>query len=237
MATAVRLVDKQHEAENVTSFLFEPEAPIAYQAGQYLRYTLPHPDADDRGIARTFTIASFPTEPTIRISTRLSAPPSSFKQALARLEPDAMLQASGPNGRFVYTETDQPAVFIAGGIGITPFRSILGDLCARGVRASVVLLYSNRTSDVPFRAFLDDLGRVWPELHIVYTVTQPSQDWHGPTGRIDAAFITRHTRDLPQPLFLVSGPTGLVQAMRAVLAEIEVDTSRVKYEAFPGYDR
>ena len=237
MTITLRLADKQHEAENVTSFLFEPQAPISYQAGQYLRYTLPHPSADNRGITRTFTIASFPAESTVRIATRLSTPSSSFKQALAALEPGALLEASGPSGRFVYSETDTLAVFIAGGIGITPFRSILGDLATRRVRAQVTLLYSNRTPDIPFRAFLDGLVNDWPELRIVYTVTQPNEDWHGPTGRIDGAFIKRCAENLTQPVFFVSGPTGLVEAMRATLADIGVDAARVKHEAFPGYDR
>ena len=238
MATTLRLVDKQQEPENVTSFLFAPETPITYQAGQYLRYTLPHPDADNRGVARTFTIASFPAEPTIRIATRLSAPGSSFKHALASLKPGATVEASGPSGRFIYSETDRPALFIAGGIGITPFRSILGDLFARGVRSSVMLLYSNRTSEIPFRSFFDALQPDWPELRLVYTLTRPTEDWTGPRGRIDAEFLRKINQhvDLADPVFFVSGPSALVEAMRSTLSEIGVDAGRVKYEAFPGYD-
>jgi ferredoxin-NADP reductase len=237
VTTTLRLVDKQHEAENVTSFLFEADEPTTYQAGQYFRYTLAHPEPDNRGIARTFTIASFPAEPSIRIATRLSTPCSSFKRALAGLQPGAILEASGPSGRFVYAETDAPVVLVAGGIGITPFRSILGDLASRRVHPRVVLLYSNRTVDIPFRAFLDGLVSGWPELEIVYAVTQPNQEWRGPTGRIDGAFIKRCVPGLAQALFFVSGPTGLVEAMRATLAEIGVEASRIKHEAFPGYDR
>ena len=235
--SVVRFVQKQHEAENAASFLFEPEVPINYQAGQYLRYTLQHPDADNRGVTRSFTIASFPAEPTLRITTRLSTPPSTFKQALMRLAPGAVLEASGPYGRFVHAETDRPAVFIAGGIGITPFRSILGDLASRKIRARITLLYSNRTLDIPFRPFFDALVPDWPELQLVYTVTQPTEDWQVPSGRIDGAFINRCVVDLAQQQFFVSGPTGLVQAIRATLAEIGVEAGRVKHEAFPGYDR
>jgi glycine betaine catabolism B len=235
--STVHFVQKQHEAENATSFLFAPERPISYQAGQYLRYTLQHPDADSRGVVRSFTIASFPAEPTLRITTRLSTPPSTFKLALMGLEPGAVLEASGPYGRFVHTETDRPAVFIAGGIGITPFRSILGDLASRKVRAPITLLYANRTSDIPFRAFCDALVSGWPELRIVYTVTQPKEDWQGATGRIDGAVIKRCVPNLAEQQFFVSGPTGFVEAMRTTLAEIGVDASRVKHEAFPGYDR
>jgi ferredoxin-NADP reductase len=235
--TALRLVQKHHEAENASSFLFEPEAPIRYEAGQYLRYTLPHTNPDNRGVARSFTIASFPAEPNIRVTTRLSEPPSTFKQALAHIEPGAILEANGPFGRFVYGQTDTPAVFIAGGIGITPFRSIIGDLASRKVRARITLLYSNRTADIPFRAFFDTLMPDWPELSVVYTVTQPPEDWQGPRGRIDTTFIEQHVANLDHPLFFVSGPTALVQAMRGTLSEVGVHPSRVKHESFPGYDR
>src|SRR5262245_18347642 len=235
--TALRLVQKHHEAENASSFLFEPEAPISYEAGQYLRYTLSHANADNRGVARSFTIASFPAEPNIRVTTRLSVPSSTFKQALAHMEPGTILQANGPFGRFVYGEIDTPAVFIAGGIGITPFRSIIGDFASRRVHPTITLLYSNRTADIPFRAFFDTLMPDWPQLSVVYTVTQPPDDWQGPRGRIDAAFIEQHVAQLDHPLFFLPGRTALVEAMRGTLSEVGVDPRRVKHESFPGYDR
>jgi glycine betaine catabolism B len=230
-------VRRQHEAENVTSFFFRPEPPLRYQAGQYLRYTLPHPHADARGITRSFTLASYPAEPLLRLTTRLSTPPSTFKQALAGLEPGAGLEASGPFGRFVYAPTALPLVFIAGGIGITPFRSILGELASSRERPTITLLYSNRTADIPFRSFLDALVPDWPALRLVYTVTGADPDWRGARGRIDGAFIRRELPDPAGTLFFVSGPTGLVDAMRATLAELGVEPGRIKFEAFPGYDR
>jgi ferredoxin-NADP reductase len=72
---------------------------------------------------------------------------------------------------------------------------------------------------------------------VVLTVTRPGPEWRGPRGRIDAAFIRQHVPDLARPDFYVSGPTGLVSAMRATLAEMGVDAGRIKHEAFPGYDR
>ncbi len=134
MATALRFVRRQHKAENATTFYFEPETPLAYQAGQYLNYTPPHPNPDNRGVTRSFTLSSFPEEPLLSLTTRLSTPRST---ALAGLEPDAVLEANGPFGSFVCRQTDLPLAFIAGGIGVTPFRSILGNLAARRTRASV----------------------------------------------------------------------------------------------------
>jgi ferredoxin-NADP reductase len=237
MRLALRFVHQQHEAENGTSFFFQPESPLTFRAGQYLRYMLPHADPDTRGISRSFSIASSPDEPLLRLTTRLSTPPSTFKQALARLHPGAMVDASGPFGQFVYPESDVPTVFIAGGIGITPMRSILGDLASRNVRLRSTLFYSNASQDIPFRTWLDGLAEDWPELRVIYTVTRPAPEWKGPTGRIDAAFIKQYVPDVAPSLFMVSGPTPLVDAMRATLADVGVDPDQVKHEAFPGYDR
>lgn len=237
MTLPLRFVHQRHEAENATSFFFQPEAPLIFQAGQYLRYTLPHADPDSRGISRSFSIASSPGEPLLRLTTRLSAQPSTFKQSLARLQPGAIVDASGPFGHFVYPESDIPAVFIAGGIGITPMRSILGDLASRKAGTRSTLLYSNATQDIPFRTWLDAVAADWPELQVIYTVTRPGPEWKGLTGRIDATFLRQHVPDLAPSLLLVSGPTALVDAIRATLADLDIDPGRVRYEGFPGYDR
>jgi glycine betaine catabolism B len=232
----LRLLCQQHETENARSFLFQPDPRIEYQAGQYLRYTLSHPDADDRGMSRSFTIASAPAEP-LMLTTRLSSPPSSFKRALAALSPGDVLEATGPQGQFVYPQADPRAVFIAGGIGITPFRSILGDIAARNGQAKITLLYSNRTPEMLFRQYLDNLAVGWPDLEVVYLVTQPTSEWNGRVGRIDAAALREYVPDLATTMFYVSGPTGMVQSMRMILDEVGVEPGRVKHEVFPGYDR
>jgi ferredoxin-NADP reductase len=237
MATRLRFVRRQHEAENATTFYFEPDSPLAYTAGQYLNYTLPHPNPDNRGTRRSFTLSSFPEEPLLSLTTRLSTPRSSFKAALSELEPGAELEANGPHGRFVSPQPVRPLALIAGGIGVTPFRSILGDLAARRIRANIVVLYSNGTSDIPFHGFLDGLAASWPELRLVYTVTGPDPSWHGLTARIDGDFIRQQVPDLERTHFFTSGPAGLVEAMRANLAGIGIPRDRITYEAFPGYDR
>jgi ferredoxin-NADP reductase len=236
MTHRLRFVGKHSETDGVVSFQFEPESTLEFQAGQYLRYTLPHPDPDARGTSRSFTIASAPSEPLLRLTTRYSTLPSTFKQALASMVLGTVVDASGPHGQFVYRDADAPAVLIAGGIGITPFRSILGDLGARQPRAGTTLLYSNASTEIPFRAFFDNLAAEWPRLHVVYTVTRPTANWRGPTGRIDAEFIQHHVPDPSSQAYFVCGPTALVDSMRATLTEIGVDASRIKHEGFPGYE-
>lgn len=112
-------------------------------------------------------------------------------------------------GQLVYVETDTPAVVIAGGIGISPFRAILGDLAARKLHARCTLPYSSASADIPFRTYFDSLMTEWPELRVAYTVTRPSPAWRGPTGRIDSDFVTDYMPDVARPLFFMCGPMGL----------------------------
>jgi ferredoxin-NADP reductase len=237
MTIHLRFVECRREAKDTTSFLFQPEPPFDFRAGQYLQFTLPHPQPDERGSSRSFSIASSPREPLIRITTRLSRDGSSFKRALAELRPGAILEARGPFGDFVYSESEIAPVFVAGGIGITPIRSILDDLACRRPRVSATLLYSNATQEIPFRADLDALMAGWPELHVAYTVSRAEKNWHGHTGRIDARIIEEYVPDLAGSRFFVAGPGPMVAALRAILAGMGVDTGHVKSEDFPGYER
>jgi ferredoxin-NADP reductase len=236
MTHQLHFVRRESEAENINSFYFEPQPELAFTAGQYLSCTLPHAKVDDRGLERAFTIASAPSERLVRVTTRLSERPSSFKSALLDLQQGDSIEVDGPFGDFVLRDDDTHAVFIAGGIGITPFRSIIGDLASTGQRRRITLLYSNSTTDIAFRPFLDDLARRWPELSVVYTVTRAGSDWDGPRRRIDAEFIGRYVPAADAATFYVCGPTPMVSAVRSTLAEAGVDRTQVVYETFPGYE-
>lgn len=230
------LTARRREGEACESFQFQPERPFTFEAGQYLRYTLDHPEPDNRGATRFFTIASAPTEGFVMLTTRFSTPGSSFKRALRTLEEGAVLEAAGPSGRFVYADGERPAVFIAGGIGITPFRSILVDLASRHHEPDITLLYANSTPDIPFRALFDDLAAKSPSLTIAYTVSQPDPDWRGWVGRIDERCIREHVQLASLPTFYVSGPKSMVEATAATLRTIGVEAQSIKQDFFPGYD-
>jgi ferredoxin-NADP reductase len=154
---------------------------------------------------------------------------------LLHLAPGSTLDASGPHGAFVLRDDHRPLVLVAGGIGITPFRSMLSELFASLDPRNITLLYSNATPDIPFRSFLDHLASCWPKLRVVYTVTRPSAGWDGPTGRIDAAFIRHNVPATHGAIFYVCGPTGLVDSIRSLLIMSGVDARQIVDEAFPGY--
>ena len=236
MSTALLFAGKRHDADDVTSFFFLTRPPFVFLPGQFLDLRLEHPDADARGTSRPFTIASAPSEPLLRITTRIRGLPSTFKQALSRLVPGDVVDASGPYGEFVCADPRGPVVFIAGGIGITPFRSMLAELAARRRRPAITLLYSNASQDIPFRAFFDGLQPAWPELRLAYTVTRPLPRWGGPIGRIDARFIRANVANMNASRFFVCGPSGFAAAIAGTLHDLGIPDGRIKREGFPGYE-
>jgi len=229
----LRFVRHQRHPRDAVSFFFEPALPLTFQAGQYLLVELPHRDPDDRGTSRAFTIASSPTEQLVRLTTRLGDRPSTFKQALRRLRPGARVAASGPHGDFVHAPLDAPALFIAGGIGITPFRSMLGDYAARSRQAPVTLLYSSSTPEWLFSDLFDGLASA-SRLRVAYTLSRPTPGWYGRVGRIDADLIREHLDDAAH--VYACGPTAMVESIGAVLTDLGIPAERIKTETFPGYD-
>src|SRR5712691_9034012 len=161
----------KQEASETFSFIFAPEEPLQWKAGQLLRYVLDHPDPDDRGVERFFTIASAPHEKHVMLTTRFAAKSSSFKKALRRLRPGDAIEAHDLEGDFVVDDPEKTFVFIAGGIGITPYRAILLDLDYNKKPLNVQLLYANHDNDFPYRKELDALEGRHPEFRIDYVVS------------------------------------------------------------------
>lgn len=219
------------------SFFFTPTPQFDFQAGQFLYYTIPHLKPDERGVSRYFTIASAPFEPDIILTTRFTADhPSTFKQALKNLPIGHKVAAEGPGGLFIYQDPTQPAVFMAGGIGITPFRAILMDLNQKDLDAPIVLLYANRTPDIPYKKLFDELAPKHPHLKIVYTIDQPTPNWTGEIGKIDENFIKKHVPDWSERTYYVSGPKPMVLAIGYMLEGMGLSKNQVKHDFFPGYE-
>src|SRR5690348_15477044 len=144
------LIEKENLVDNIWAFRFKPGEPLIWEAGQYIRVELAHDNPDNEGSKRWFTNSAAPYEGIVQITTRVTE--STFKQALSRLEPgdDSLQLVENPEGDFVWQETGKPLVFIAGGIGVTPFRSILKQRVHEGLPLNVTLVYGSRTPDVPF---------------------------------------------------------------------------------------
>jgi ferredoxin-NADP reductase len=217
----------KQEASDTFSFIFAPEEPLQWKAGQLLRYVLDHPNPDDRGLERFFSIASAPHEEHVMLTTRFASKSSSFKKALKNLRRGDAVEAHDLEGDFVVDHRKKTFVFIAGGIGITPFRAILLDLEHNKKPLNVQLLYANRDNDFPYRKELEALRRRHPEFRIDYVVSP---------NRIDEKSIPQLVPDIQKPMFYVSGPEPMVESMDKTLKKIGVSKKRIKNDFFPGYE-
>jgi ferredoxin-NADP reductase len=222
------LIAQHPESDDVTSFKFRSDAPLRWQAGQFLQYTLPHQDVDDRGASRYFTIASAPFETDVMLTTRFASErSSSFKRALGQLRVGATIEASDPDGDFVVDDPSREHVLIAGGIGITPFRAMLLDLDHQNLPINATLVYASRSPAFVYRAELDGLAVRHPHLVIRYLVSP---------ARVTETSIRDVAADLAKPTFHVSGPEPFVEALGTMLAGLGVPDAHVKRDYFPGYD-
>jgi ferredoxin-NADP reductase len=225
------LVAKRFETADVMSFIFKGfngDVPLTWQAGQFLSYALPHPDPDDRGITRYFTIASAPFEGHVMLTTRFaSGRSSSFKRALRQLPAGAAVEVGEPDGDFILGDPNGEHILLAGGIGVTPFRAILLDLDHSGLPINATLLYANRTPDFVYKDEIDRLAGRHAGLVVRYLVS--------PT-RITEASIRGVAPDLAKPIFNVSGPEPFVESLEGMLAGLGVPEANVRRDYFPGYD-
>ncbi len=223
----VTLKRKIQEAVDVYSFIFEPGEEIKWKPGQYISYKIPHEDADDRGISRHFTIASAPHEKEIRLTTKFDfSGGSTFKKALFGLAPGSSIEASRPDGRFTVNDFKKKYVFIAGGIGITPFRSILLDSDHENEICDAILLYGNKSTGIVFKEELESIADKNKELKIHYII-EPVY--------IDSNIINEKVPDVPERYFYISGPVKMVEIISGVLKGIKVTEDRIIKDFFPGY--
>jgi ferredoxin-NADP reductase len=223
----LKLVARKKESPGVESFIFKPEKPLVWKAGQFLHYVLNHPKTDDRGSDRWFTIASAPYERNVMITTRFAETKgSTFKKTLKALKAGDTIEFSDLDGDFLVSDARKDYVFIAGGIGITPFRSILKQFAHEGKRLRVQLLYANRKHVAAYKKEFDAMERRNRNFTVHY-LFHPK--------RIDEQTVRELVPDLKKPLFYVSGPEPMVESVGKMLLQIGVPKKNLKQDWFPGY--
>lgn len=230
------LIEKNLIATDTYEYVFSPDTRFSFIPGQYLEWTLAHA-SDSRGNRRYFTIASSPTEPTLRLGVKFYEPKSSFKQALAALAPKERVSVSSLGGDFTLpTNRAEKLVWIAGGIGITPFRSQVQYLLDTQDARTITLFYSNKTAaEIAYRDVFDRATNAIG-LNTVYALTSEASPLPGTyAGMIDAALITRHVPDYRERTFYISGPHGMVTAFQRTLTTLGVSPLRIKTDYFPGF--
>lgn len=222
------LLSAREIAESTVEYILQRPDGFAFQAGQHVNLKLQQLNHEDKkGLRRTFTIASAPYEESIHIVTRDTG--SGFKRTLR--EGVQTVEMLGPLGKLT-RDPNVPAVFIAGGVGITPFRSMVLDSLHNEVAAPMTLLYSNRAVEsAVFLPLFQELA-----ANDQYRFTLHFLQTGGETGqRIDGAFIRANVTRFDEAIFYLCGPQGMVEAMRDILKNMEVVDERVRFEIFWGY--
>ena len=222
----LKIVEKRQETDDVFSFIFQPLKPISWQAGQYVLYKIPHDNPDDRGDTRIFTISYPPYQKKIMLTTRFFfQQSSSFKQALFAKKVGDSLEGLRVQGHFTVEDVNKKLVFIAGGIGITPFHSILLELENRKNIKDIILIYSNKNEEsIVFRDTLDRLSKQFQGLKVHY-IFSPQ--------RCDKKMIRESVPDIKERIFYLSGPIRMVKSVEEALKQLNADRENIRKDYFP----
>lgn len=224
---------KEPETNNIFTFYFKPEDPVQYTAGQYTRLTLDHPHPDDRGTRRWFTLSSSPTDEYLTITTKFADKDgSTFKKALRKLKEGSEVDMASPMGDFVLPKLLQtPLIFVAGGIGITPFHSMFRYLSYTDEQRPIKFIYGVRSEDeIIFQKDMDDAG-----VHATIVVSEPSAAWGGERGRITAEMIVGLEQPTEDTLIYLSGPEPMLEALEQDLKKQGIKEEQIVTDFFPGY--
>lgn len=234
-----RLKRREEIAAGTMAFYFEKPEGFTYKAGQFADYTLVDPsETDPEGNIRGFSLASAPYENDLMSATRMRD--TAFKRVLKTMEIGAGLVIDAPYGSFtLHNNTKIPAVFLTGGIGVTPVRSIVLQAAHDNLTHAIFLFDSNRRPEDA--AFLGDLMEAQeknPNFTFVGTMTEmenSGQDWDAETGLITKEMLSKYISDLTAPIYYLCGPAAMVTAMRKILNEAGVDDDNIRTEEFSGY--
>ena len=234
-----KLKDRKEVAEGTMTFRFEKPSGWTFKAGQYLDMTLLDPsETDSEGNVRSFSIASAPHEETLMVATRMRD--TAFKRVLKKMPFGTAFKIEGPSGDLILqTVVTRAAVFLAGGIGITPFRSIVHWAAKEKLPQRVVLFYSNRRpEDAAFLADLQSLEKDNPKYKLIASMTEMKkshQPWNGETGLIDQGMIGRHLKGAASPIYYIAGPPAMVKGLHDMLSKTGINDDDIRAEEFAGY--
>jgi len=236
----LELKSKQETATEMYEFIFKTDQKLKFQPGQYLEWTVAHSNVDTRGNRRYFTIASSPTENDIHLGVKIGTKnSSSYKKALLQMKKGATLVASQLGGSFTLPkDKNQKLVFIAGGIGITPFRSMIKYLLDLNQRRDITLIYvmPDRHAFAYQELFATAAKKIGLKVILILTRTQEkTQGWKCQTGRMTVEMIRSEIPDFAERGYYLSGPNSMVTAYQKMLKELAIPNSQVTTDYFPGF--
>ena len=232
------LLRRETVAEGTVAFHLQKPNGFVFKPGQAIDLVLDAPELGEDLKRHAFSIVSAPDENELTITTRMRD--SAYKHVLASLQAGGKVGIDGPFGSMtLHNNVSRPACFIAGGIGITPFMSMLRHACRVHSAHRLVLIYSNRRpKDAAFLPELQEMSRTNDHFRLVATMTDTDDstaEWAGERRRIDAPFLASVLADLPSAITYVTGPPAMVAAVRAALTDAGIDEDDVRSEEFFGY--
>lgn len=234
-----KLKNRKEVAERTMAFQFEKPGDWAFRAGQFVDITLPNPpETDAKGNARGFSIASGPREDFLMVTTRLRD--TAFKRSLQKVPLGTEVKVEGPFGNLVlHKNASRPAVLLAGGIGITPFRSILVRAATERLPHRIFLFYSNhRPEDAAFLEEIEGLQKKNPNFRMIATMTDMEKShrpWQGERGLINREKLSKYLKGVDNAVYYIAGPPGMVKGLHSVLNSAGVDDDDIRTEEFTGY--
>jgi len=234
-----KLLSRVEVAEGTMAFHFEKPARFDFKPGQSADLTLSNPpETDAEGNTRTFSIASPPFENHLMFTTRMRD--TAFKRSLTKVPLGTEVKIDPPTGSFtLHKNSAKAAVFLAGGIGITPFLSIVRQADHDRLPHKLHLFYSNRRpEDAPFLDVLQMLEKTNPNFRLVCTMTEMSKskkEWKGETGLINQEMLSGHLTNLQGPIYYIAGPPAMVAGLRKMLVTANIDEDDIRTEDFAGY--
>lgn len=233
-------IKKEQVAKDAFAFYFDrTKVQFNFLPGQYVRMYLPGTDIDGRGDKRPFTLASSPLEKEhIMITTRILQ--SAFKKRLSELSVGEKIKFYGPLGGFILHEEEKnEQIFLAGGIGITPFLSMISYVDEKKLPLKITLFVSFSTvEDMIYKDKLEEIAQGNQNIEVVYTITKPNESkfpWSGEAGRMSEELIRKYVKNLLEALYYIVGPPQMVSAMEELVAKMRVPTKRILIENFTGY--
>jgi len=234
-----RLLRRETVAEGTMAFYFDKPAGFRHRAGQSVLITLINPaETDSMGDARTFTIASAPGDAELMIATRMRD--TAFKRVLKTAPAGTMVEIDGPDGEMVlHEDAARPAVFLAGGIGITPFLSMARAAASERLPHRLYLFYANRRpEDAAFLSELQAMERANRNYRLITVMAEPEkskQRWSGEAGYIRRELLERHLPDVKSPVYYFAGPPAMSMAMQGMLTGMGIGEDSMRHEEFYGY--
>lgn len=233
----VRLVKKISIGSHLHEYIFATSRPISFEPGQYMEWTLPHSKTDKRGNRRSFSMSSAPNGSEIRFATKLADKSSRFKTELELLKTGDVITAGQLNGDFTLPkQVNQKVAGIAGGIGITPFVSMVRHMIDHNEKRDMVVFYL--VASAGEYAYEDVWKKAEPlGVKIIPIVTGPEVEtsWKGRSGRLTPELLQELIPDFKQRQFYLSGPNGLVQFFRSTLRSLSLKRGAIRSDYFSGY--